>query len=58
MKVHVSPHELEGQPVAHLHGTCIDSQDIEIDNYQFNADGLQGAASGKVVEETLAPALN
>jgi len=45
--------ELEGQPVAHLHGTCIDDQDIEIDNYQFSADYLQDAACGKVVEETL-----
>ncbi|VTM58811.1 NADPH dependent preQ0 reductase [Klebsiella pneumoniae] len=26
--------ELEGQPIARLHGTCIDDQDIEIDNYQ------------------------
>lgn len=39
--------ELEGQPIARLHGTCIDDQDIEIDNYQFSADYLQGAASGK-----------
>ncbi|MCV5003153.1 NADPH-dependent 7-cyano-7-deazaguanine reductase QueF, partial [Escherichia coli] len=46
-------HELEGQPIAHFHGTCIDDQDIEIDNYQFSADYLQGAASGKIVEETL-----
>ncbi len=45
--------ELEGQPIARLHGTCIDDQDIEIDNYQFSADYLQGAASGKIVEETL-----
>ena len=45
--------ELEGQPIAHLHGACIDDQDIEIDNYQFSADYLQGAASGKIVEETL-----
>lgn len=45
--------ELEGQPIARLHGTCIDNQDIEIDNYQFSADYLQGAASGKIVEETL-----
>jgi 7-cyano-7-deazaguanine reductase len=30
--------ELEGQPIAHLHGACIDDQDIEIDNYQFSAD--------------------
>lgn len=46
--------ELEGQPIAHLHGTCIDNQDIEIDHYDFNADYLQNATSGeKVVEETL-----
>lgn len=45
--------ELEGQPIARLHGTCIDDQDIEIDNYHFSADYLQGAASAKIVEETL-----
>ncbi|MBZ4134523.1 NADPH-dependent 7-cyano-7-deazaguanine reductase QueF [Escherichia fergusonii] len=46
--------ELEGQPIAHLHGTCIDNQDIEIDHYDFNADYLQNATSSeKVVEETL-----
>lgn len=46
--------ELEGQPVAHFHGACIDFQDIDIDNYQFTTDPLQSAASGeKVVEETL-----
>ncbi|HCD7552293.1 TPA: NADPH-dependent 7-cyano-7-deazaguanine reductase QueF [Citrobacter farmeri] len=46
--------ELEGQPVAHFHGTCIDFQDIDIDNYQFTTDSLQSATSGeKIVEETL-----
>ena len=45
--------ELEGQPVAHLHGTCIDEQDIEIDNYEFSTDYLQDATGGKIVEETL-----
>lgn len=45
--------EIEGQPIAHFHGTCIDNQDIEIDNYQFSTDYLENAASGKVVEETL-----
>lgn len=46
--------ELEGQPVAHFHGTCIDDQDISIDNYQFTTDYLQHAVSGeKQVEETL-----
>jgi 7-cyano-7-deazaguanine reductase len=45
--------EIEGQPIAHFHGTCIDDQDIEIDSYEFSADYLQDAASGNVVEETL-----
>lgn len=45
--------ELEGQPVAHFHGTCIDDQDIEIDSYEFSTDYLQNAAGEKVVEETL-----
>jgi 7-cyano-7-deazaguanine reductase len=45
--------EMEGQPIAHFHGTCIDEQDIDIDSYEFSADYLQDAASGKVVEETL-----
>ncbi|WP_333854439.1 NADPH-dependent 7-cyano-7-deazaguanine reductase QueF [Leclercia sp.] len=45
--------ELEGQPIAHFHGTCIDEQDIEIDNYQFDTAWLENAASGNVVEETL-----
>ena len=45
--------EIEGQPIAHFHGSCIDDQDIEIDSYQFNADYLDGAAGEKVVEETL-----
>jgi 7-cyano-7-deazaguanine reductase len=46
-------HELEGQPIAHFHGTCIDEQEIEIDNYEFDTAYLQNAASGKVVNETL-----
>ncbi|EBW8988663.1 NADPH-dependent 7-cyano-7-deazaguanine reductase QueF, partial [Salmonella enterica subsp. enterica serovar Enteritidis] len=45
--------ELEGQPVAHFNGTCIDDQDIEVDNYEFSAGYLENAASGKIVEETL-----
>lgn len=45
--------EVEGQPIAHFHGSCIDGQDIEIDNYQFNANYLDGAAGQKVVQETL-----
>lgn len=45
--------EIEGQPIAHFHGNCIDDQDIDIENYAFDANLLTDAASGKVVEETL-----
>ncbi|WP_318393456.1 NADPH-dependent 7-cyano-7-deazaguanine reductase QueF [Enterobacter sp.] len=45
--------ELEGQPIAHFNGTCIDHQDITIDNYEFSADYLQNATGENVVEETL-----
>jgi len=45
--------ELEGQPIAHFHGACIDDQDIEIDNYEFSTDYLENATDSKVVEETL-----
>jgi 7-cyano-7-deazaguanine reductase len=45
--------ELEGQPIAHFHGACIDDQDIEIDNYEFSTDYLENATGGNVVEETL-----
>ncbi|WP_312559824.1 NADPH-dependent 7-cyano-7-deazaguanine reductase QueF [Atlantibacter hermannii] len=46
-------HELEGQTVAAFDGTCIDDQPITIDNYEFDADYLAGAAGDRVVEETL-----
>lgn len=45
--------ELEGQLIVCLYGICIDDQDIEIDNYQFSVDYLQGVVSGKIVEEML-----
>ncbi|TNL06290.1 NADPH-dependent 7-cyano-7-deazaguanine reductase QueF [Kosakonia cowanii] len=45
--------ELEGQPVAHFAGLCIDDQDIAIDNYEFDAALLTDAVHGEVVEETL-----
>ncbi|MDX5627989.1 MULTISPECIES: NADPH-dependent 7-cyano-7-deazaguanine reductase QueF [unclassified Brenneria] len=46
--------ELEGQPIAGLHGECIDDQDILIDNYEFNADYLAtDDADDTQVEETL-----
>ena len=46
-------HELEGEPVAHFHGECIDDQPIVIDNYEFDAGYLNGAAGEQTVEETL-----
>ncbi len=45
--------ELEGQPVGHFSGYCIDEQDIEIDDYRFNADYLADAAGSEIVEERL-----
>ncbi|MBV7404175.1 NADPH-dependent 7-cyano-7-deazaguanine reductase QueF [Enterobacter sp. ENT03] len=46
-------HELEGQPIAPFNGICIDDQDIVIDSYDFSAEHLHQAASGRIVEETL-----
>lgn len=46
--------ELEGQLIGYFNGTCIDDQDITIDNYEFTTDYLENATCGeKVVEETL-----
>ncbi|MDE8742376.1 NADPH-dependent 7-cyano-7-deazaguanine reductase QueF [Pectobacterium polaris] len=46
--------ELEGQPIAGFTGDCIDDQDIQIDNYDFNADYLAtNEQDAPVVEETL-----
>jgi len=45
--------EVEGQPIGHFDGSCIDEQDITIDSYQFNADYLSNATATEVVEETL-----
>lgn len=39
--------ELKGQPIARLHGTCIDDQDIEIDNYPVQRRLPAGRASAK-----------
>jgi 7-cyano-7-deazaguanine reductase len=44
---------LEGSPIARLDGECLDQQDISIDNYEFDAGYLQGAAGSQIVEETL-----
>lgn len=45
--------EMEGQPIGHLAGYCIDEQDIEIDNYRFTTDYLEQATQSKIVEEQL-----
>ncbi|SFN09700.1 7-cyano-7-deazaguanine reductase [Izhakiella capsodis] len=45
--------EIEGQPLGHFSGQCIDEQDIAIDDYRFNADYLQNAVGQKIVEEQL-----
>ena len=45
--------EIEGQPIGHFSGECIDEQDIVIDNYQFSADYLRNATAGEIVEEQL-----
>lgn len=45
--------ELTHQPIANFSGECLDQQDIRIDNYEFNADYLQGAAGKNRVEESL-----
>ena len=39
-------HELEGQPIAHFHGTCIDDQDIEVESYEFSSR-LPGKRGGR-----------
>lgn len=41
------------QPISSMQGDCIDNQDIEINDYQFNADFLQNSVSEEIVEETL-----
>lgn len=45
--------QLEGSPISRLEGECLDQQDISINNYEFNAGYLQGAAGTRQVEETL-----
>jgi len=45
--------EIEGQPIGHFEGCCIDEQDIAIEDYRFNADYLADAAGSEIVRETL-----
>ncbi|MBD2813894.1 NADPH-dependent 7-cyano-7-deazaguanine reductase QueF [Xenorhabdus sp. Flor] len=54
--IEVVLHPLHGfnqQPITDFEGKCIDNQDIEIDDYEFNRDYLNNAATGPVVEEIL-----
>ncbi|WP_034916655.1 MULTISPECIES: NADPH-dependent 7-cyano-7-deazaguanine reductase QueF [Erwinia] len=44
---------IEGQPVGHFAGHCIDAQDIAIDNYHFTTDYLVNATHPEKVEEQL-----
>ncbi|MBG2709959.1 NADPH-dependent 7-cyano-7-deazaguanine reductase QueF [Proteus mirabilis] len=41
------------QPIVDFAGECIDEQDIEIDNYQFDARWLNESTTDTLVEETL-----
>ncbi|WP_313048693.1 NADPH-dependent 7-cyano-7-deazaguanine reductase QueF [Atlantibacter subterraneus] len=45
--------DIEGQAIAAFDGVCIDNQPITIDNYEFDAAYLDGAAGEQQVEETL-----
>ncbi len=45
--------DIEGQAIAAFDGECIDNQPITIDNYEFDAAYLDGAAGEQQVEETL-----
>lgn len=45
--------EIEGSPVGHFDGICIDEQDIEIDSYEFSTDYLVNAKYEETVEESL-----
>lgn len=41
------------QPIVDFAGECIDEQDIEIDNYQFDTQWLNESTTDTLVEETL-----
>ncbi|MBG3013203.1 NADPH-dependent 7-cyano-7-deazaguanine reductase QueF [Proteus faecis] len=41
------------QPIVDFAGECIDEQDIEIDNYQFDVQWLNESTTDTLVEETL-----
>ncbi|MGF1684488.1 NADPH-dependent 7-cyano-7-deazaguanine reductase QueF [Photobacterium minamisatsumaniensis] len=45
--------DFDDQPIANFFGECIDDQDIEITDYEFDASYLEGAASEETVTEIL-----
>ncbi len=46
-------HQFDHQPIMPLSGHCIDQQEIDINDYEFNRDYLLNSADGAIVEETL-----
>lgn len=54
VKVRLNPLAFyNARPIAQLQGECIDEQDIEIDDYGFNAAILENSVNENTVEETL-----
>ncbi len=45
--------DFDDQPIVNFSGECIDDQDIEITDYEFDASYLEGAAEEEVVAEEL-----
>lgn len=45
--------DFDNQPIVNFTGECIDNQDIEISDYEFKPDYLEGAAEGDIVSEEL-----
>ncbi|MGF1726047.1 NADPH-dependent 7-cyano-7-deazaguanine reductase QueF [Photobacterium nomapromontoriensis] len=45
--------DFTGEEIVTFSGHCIDDQDIEINDYSFNPDYLEGAANGDIVTEEL-----
>ena len=54
IKVRLNPLAFyNGQIIKSLHGECIDEQNIEIRDYEFNAEWLEDCVSDEIVEEYL-----
>ncbi|OOF78450.1 NADPH-dependent 7-cyano-7-deazaguanine reductase QueF [Rodentibacter caecimuris] len=54
VKVRLNPLSFyQAQKIDHLQGDCIDGQDIDITNYEFNPDWLKDCVSNERVEEYL-----